>query len=342
MNVARRGFVVMAVGVVLLALLACKENAAPSAGAGGGTGGGARLKVLATTGMIADVARNIAGERAEVTALMGEGVDPHLYKASPGDVRLMSDADVIFYNGLHLEGRMADVIVKMAQKQTVVRVTEGIDESRLREPPEFAGHFDPHVWFDVMLWAEAADRVRDALVEKDPAGRGVYEANAGRYLAELRALDAYARATIATIPEGNRVMVTAHDAFGYFGAAYGLRVLGVQGISTDSEASLQDINALVDMLVEGKVPAVFIESTVSRKTIDALIEGCRARGHTVTVGGELFSDAMGAEGTAEGTYIGMVRHNVDTVARALGGRVPPTAAPAPSTPGTDAPAKTNP
>jgi manganese/zinc/iron transport system substrate-binding protein len=169
--VARRGLLVMAVGVVMLALLGCKENAAPAPAAAGAEG--AKLKVVATTGMIADVARNIAGERAEVTALMGEGVDPHLYKASPGDVRLMADADVILYNGLHLEGRMVDVIVKM--KQTVVRVTEGIEESRLREPPEFAGHFDPHVWFDVMLWA---------------AGRGVYEGNAERYLGELRALDA--------------------------------------------------------------------------------------------------------------------------------------------------------
>ncbi len=335
----RAGIVAASVVAGLLTLVAClagcEERGTPASGAGAG-----RLKIVATTGMIGDVAANIAGERAQVTTLMGEGVDPHLYKASPGDVRLLADADVIFYNGLHLEGRMADVIVKMAQKQTVVRVTEGIEESRLREPPEFAGHFDPQVWFVVMLWARAAERVRDALVEKDPAGRGVYEANAERYLGELRALDAWARETIATIPEQNRVMVTAHDAFGYFGAAYGLKVLGVQGISTDSEASLQDINGLVDLLVEGKVPAVFVESTVPRKTIDALIEGCRARGHTVAVGGELFSDAMGAEGTAEGTYIGMVRHNVDTVARALGGRVPPTAAAA--TPGTDAPAKTNP
>lgn len=316
----RAGIVAASVVAGLLTLVAClagcEERGTPASGAGAG-----RLKIVATTGMIGDVAANIAGERAQVTTLMGEGVDPHLYKASPGDVRLLADADVIFYNGLHLEGRMADVIVKMAQKQTVVRVTEGIEESRLREPPEFAGHFDPHVWFDVMLWAKAAERVRDALVEKDPAGRGVYEANAERYLGELRALDAWAREMIATIPEQNRVMVTAHDAFGYLGAAYGLKVLGVQGISTDSEASLQDINGLVDLLVEGKVPAVFVESTVPRKTIDALIEGCRARGHTVAVGGELFSDAMGAEGTAEGTYIGMVRHNVGTVARALGGRV---------------------
>jgi manganese/zinc/iron transport system substrate-binding protein len=318
---SRRTVAGLLIGLIAIALAwGCKDKGSPGPSSSG------TLRVVATIGMIGDVARNIAGDRAQVTWLMGEGVDPHLYKASPGDVRLMADADVILYNGLHLEGRMADVIVKMARTKTVVRVTEAIDESQLREPPEFQGQYDPHVWFDVALWSRVAERIRDALIEADPDGRETYAANAEAYLTKLRELDEYARATIATIPENRRVMVTAHDAFGYFGRAYGLEVKGIQGISTDSEASLQDINALVDMLVQDRIPAVFVESSVSRKTIDALVEGCRARGHTVAVGGELFSDAMGPEGTPEGTYIGMVRHNVNTVTRALGGQVPPTTA----------------
>ena len=290
-----------------------------------GLGGGASaapVRAVGTIGMITDVVREVGGERVRVTGLMGEGVDPHLYKASPGDVRAMSDADIIFYNGLHLEGRMADVIVRMAGRRTVVRVTEAIDESLLREPPEFEGHFDPHVWFDVSLWSSVVGRVRDALAEVDPEGRESYARAAGEYAAVLAELHGYARTTLATIPESSRVMVTAHDAFGYFGRAYGLEVMAIQGISTDSEASLQDINALVDALVARRVPAVFIESSVPRKTIDALIEGCEGRGHSLVVGGELFSDAMGPEGTLEGTYVGMMLHNVQTIARSLGGTTP--------------------
>jgi len=282
----------------------------------------APLNVVATIGMAGDLAVNVGGDRVRVRNIMGEGIDPHLYKASPGDVRLMADADVILFSGLHLEGRMADLIVKMAARRTVVQVTDSIDEGLLRQPPEFAGHFDPHVWFDVSLWSLAAGRVRDALIEKDPASRDVYARNHQAYAALLAEVHAYATATLATIPGTARVMVTAHDAFGYFGRAYGLEVLAIQGISTDSEASLQDINALVDTLVARRVPAVFVESSVPRKTIDALVEGCRARGHAVAVGGELFSDAMGRAGSPEGTYVGMVLHNVDTVAAALGGAVP--------------------
>lgn len=281
-----------------------------------------RLDVVATVAMAGDLAANIGGDRVNVRNLMGEGVDPHLYKTSPGDVRAMSDADMILFVGLHLEGRMSDVIVKMAGRRTVVQVTDSIDEKLLREPPEFAGHFDPHVWFDVSLWSKAAERVRDALIAKDPEGRETYERNAVEYAALLTELDRYAKETIATIPAERRVMVTAHDAFGYFGHAYGLEVLAIQGISTDGEASLQDINALVGTLVSRKIPAVFIESSVPRKTIDALVEGCRAKGHAVTIGGELFGDAMGRPGTLVGTYAGMVMHNVEVVTKALGGTVP--------------------
>jgi len=280
------------------------------------------VKIVATIGMIADVAREVGGEHVRVTALMGEGVDPHLYKASPGDVRAMSDSDVVLYNGLHLEGRMADVIVKMAGRRTVAQVTDEIDEKLLREPPEFLGQYDPHIWFDVSLWANVVVRIRDVLREKDPANAEAYTVAASAYTQVLSDLHEYAKTTLATIPQDHRIMVTAHDAFGYFGRAYGLDVKAIQGISTDSEASLKDINSLVDLLVSRKVPAVFIESSVPRKTIDALVEGCKGRGHTIVIGGELFSDAMGKDGTLDGTYVGMVLHNVDTITRALGGKVP--------------------
>lgn len=289
---------------------------------GGGACGGEPLRVVATTGMIADAAREIGGPRVRVEALMGEGVDPHLYKASPRDVRKMADAGLVLHNGLHLEGKMGEAIERMAGRTRVVRVTESIDEGQLRRPPEFEGQYDPHVWFDVSLWGRVAERVRDALIEADGAGRAEYEQRAAAYTALLAALDGHVRETIATIPASQRLMVTAHDAFGYFGRAYGIEVRAIQGISTDSEASLRDVNALVEVLVSRRVPAVFIESSVPRKTIDALVEGCRSRGHEVRVGGELFSDAMGKSGTPEGTYVGMVVHNAEAIARALGGQPP--------------------
>jgi manganese/zinc/iron transport system substrate-binding protein len=267
--------------------------------------------------MIADAARIVGGPRVEVTALMGPGVDPHLYKASPGDVRVMSEADLILYNGLHLEGRLADALIRLARRRPTVQVTETIPESSLREPPEFEGHADPHVWFDVALWSQAVDRIRDALIERDPGYRDVYIELAKEHTDELAKLHEWIKAEVAQIPEPSRVLVTAHDAFGYFGRAYGLDVMAIQGISTDSEASIRDMNHLVDMLVQKKIPAVFIETSVPRKTIDALIEGCRARGHEVRIGGELFSDAMGADGTPEATYIGMMKHNVRAIVAAL-------------------------
>jgi manganese/zinc/iron transport system substrate-binding protein len=325
-SVSRRGLcraAALGLAAVSFGLVAAACSREPErAGAEGAAGSANGMRVVATTAMIGDVAREVGGDRVRVTDLMGEGVDPHLYKASPGDVRTLAGADLILHNGLHLEGRLGDVIERMAARTSVVRVTEGIPEDKLIRLAESSGQFDPHAWFDASLWGLVALRVRDALIEKDPAGKDVFTANAAAYGAILEDLHAYAKATLATIPEPNRVMVTAHDAFGYFGAAYGLEVLGIQGISTDSEASLRDINALVDTLVSRRVPAVFIESSVPRKTVDALIEGCRGRGHSVIVGGELFGDAMGRAGTAAGTYAGMMVHNIDVVTTALGGVVP--------------------
>jgi manganese/zinc/iron transport system substrate-binding protein len=273
------------------------------------------INVVCTTGMVADLVRNIGGDRVKVTQIMGEGVDPHLYKASPGDVNLLTGADAIFYSGLHLEGKMADVFVRMARKKPTFAVTEYIPEDRVLDNPE--GAFDPHLWFDVSLWREAAGVVRDALKAFDPAHAADYQARADAYQAELSKLHEYARTQLASIPKERRVLVTAHDAFRYFGRAYDIEVKGIQGISTESEAGVKEVNALVSFLVERKVKAVFVESSVSDKNIRALLEGCKARGHTVVIGGELFSDAMGKDGTPEGTYVGMVRHNVDTIVKAL-------------------------
>lgn len=275
------------------------------------------MKVTCTIGMISDVARSIGGAHVNVTGLMGPGVDPHLYKATHGDLEKLSGADLILYNGLHLEGKMADVLVKMARDVATVQVTETIPEDLLRDPPEFQGHHDPHVWFDVSLWKYSAERIRDALIEADPAHKADYEQNAVKYLESLSELDTYVRERVATIPAEQRVLVTAHDAFGYFGAAYGVEVMGLQGISTAAEYGAQDLSRLVDLIVERKIKAVFVESSISPKSIEALVRGVEGKGGTVKIGGELFSDALGADGTPEGTYVGMVRHNTGTIVKAL-------------------------
>jgi len=282
-----------------------------------------RLAAVATIGMVTDVVRAVAGDRAEVVGLMGAGVDPHLYAATRSDVQRLMESDVIFYNGLLLEGRMTDALIRAATAgRPVHAVTELLDEAELLEPEEFEGLFDPHVWMDPARWAKAVDVVRDELIALDPDGAETYRANAEAYRAELEELDAYAERVLGSVPEAQRVLVTAHDAFNYFGDRFGYEVVGIQGISTESEAGVRDIERLVDMLVERSVAAVFVETTVSQRNVEALIAGAAARGHQVVIGGELFSDAMGPEGTWEGTYLGMIDHNVTTIARALGGDAP--------------------
>jgi len=287
---------------------------------GCGAGSGAfkdegKLHITTTIGMISDVAKEVGGDRVEVIGLMGPGVDPHLYKASQGDIAKLEDAKIILYGGLHLEGKMTEIFEKMGKKKPVVPVTKNIPESSLRETGD--GTHDPHVWFNVRLWMSATETIRDTLIENDPAHEAGYRERAEAYLAKLEELDRYAREQIALIPEQGRVMVTAHDAFGYFGDAYDIQVVGLQGISTAAEYGSKDVTALRDMLVERKIKAVFVESSVPKKSIEAVIEGAKKLGHEVKIGGELFSDAMGQDGTPEGTYIGMVRHNVDTIVKAL-------------------------
>lgn len=277
-----------------------------------------RLKIAATTGMIGDMVANIGGEHVEVLALMGPGVDPHLYKPSAGDVEKLSDADVIFYNGLHLEGRMTDIFESIEESgKPTFPVAETIPEDQLRRPVEFEGNYDPHIWFDVTLWEYAAESVGDHLAAEDPDNAEAYLANRDAYLAQLDALDSYIREQIATVPESSRVLITAHDAFGYFGRQYGLEVHGLQGTSTASEASANDVQGLARLIADRQVKAIFVESSVPLATIEAVQAACRSSGWDVGIGGQLYADAMGKSGTPEGTFLGMVRANVDTIVAAL-------------------------
>jgi manganese/zinc/iron transport system substrate-binding protein len=279
--------------------------------------------IVTSCSMVTDIVREVAGTNARVVGLMGEGVDPHLYKPTRDDVARLLKADVVFYSGLMLEGRMTDTFLKVARRGTpVFAVTELLDEKFLLEPPEFAGHVDPHVWMDVGGWIQAVEVVSRSLGQVDPDPAADYRQNASRYVAQLNLLNDYAKKSLGSIPSERRVLITAHDAFNYFGRAYGIEVRGIQGISTESEAGVADINKLVDLLVSRKVPAIFVESSVSDKNIKALVEGCRSRGHTVKIGGQLFSDAMGRPETYEGTYIGMLDHNITLITRALGGQAP--------------------
>ncbi|NOE26563.1 MULTISPECIES: metal ABC transporter solute-binding protein, Zn/Mn family [unclassified Ruegeria] len=282
----------------------------------------APLKVVATTGMIADAARQVGGDQVDVKGLMGPGVDPHAYRQTRSDIVAMTRADLILWHGLYLEAQMEDFFHDLERKRTVVAVAEGIDTSKLRAHDDYADKYDPHVWMTPELWRDVVLEVQAALTEVRPEAAEVFAANAQAHLADIDRLTAYADQVLASVPDNNKVLVTAHDAFGYFGESFGFEVLGIQGISTQSEAGLNRIGELVDLLVDRKITAVFVESSVSDRSIRALIEGAAAKGHEVHVGGELFSDAMGEEGTYEGTYLGMLDHNITVIASALGGDVP--------------------
>jgi manganese/zinc/iron transport system substrate-binding protein len=275
------------------------------------------IRVVTTIGMITDIVQNVGGARVDATGLMGPGIDPHLYKASEGDVARLAGANLIFYNGLHLEGKMAGVLERMQDRIKTVAVTHDIDRGILLAPPEFEGAYDPHVWFDVTLWMKAVERVRDTLIEVDKDSAELYRANTKDYLAKLEDLHDYVTQQAERVSPEQRVLVTAHDAFNYFGRVYGFEVRGLQGISTAAEAGTADVQALVQFIVERRTPAMFVETSVPRRSIEAVQAAVRAKGFSVEIGGQLFSDAMGASGTLEGTYIGMVRHNIDTIVASL-------------------------
>lgn len=295
--------------LILFVLSGCRPPA-PTESSG-------RMSILVTVGMLTDIVRSVAGETAEITGLIGEGVDPHLYAPSAADVRRIQAADGILFVGHHLEGRLQSVFERQAaQGKPVAAVAERIPVDTLLLDDE--GNIDPHLWMDVSLWADVAREVHGVLLEWMPEAREALDGNLTALLQDLEALDHEVMDILSTIPEERRILITAHDAFGYLGRRYGLEVMGIQGMSTDSEAGLRHINELVSMIVDRRIPAVFTESTIADRNVRALIEGAASRGHTVRMGGELFSDAMGAPGTPEGTYAGMIRHNARTLANALG------------------------
>ena len=281
-----------------------------------------RLSVVATTGMVADVAMQVGGDLVEVQSLMGPGVDPHAYRQTRTDIVAASNADLVLWNGLYLEAQMEEFLLELGQDRPVVAVAEAVPENLLIGHEDYEGRFDPHLWMNPNLWSRVVVNIRDALSDIHPEGEETFAANADAYLDQLGDLARYTTEVLSTVPVESRVLLSAHDAFNYFGNAYGFEVVGIQGISTESEAGLQRIAELVDMLVDRDIRAVFVETTVSDRNVRALIEGAAAEGHEVVIGGELFSDAMGEPGTYEGTYVGMIDHNATTITSALGGNAP--------------------
>lgn len=306
-----RWLAVSLVGVLVLVV---------AVGCGGGDEAGAsgdKVRVTTTTTMITDLVRQVGGERVEVTGLMGPGVDPHLYKASQGDVEALLEADAVFYNGLFLEGQMGEILERTGQQKPTVAVTEEIPESELLESVAYEGQADPHVWFDATLWRMTVDPVVSELSELDPEGTEGYERRGEEYKEEIDELHSYVMREISSIPEDRRVLVTAHDAFRYFGRQYGMEVRGLQGISTEAEAGAGDVRRLADYLAENKIPAIFVESSVPRRSVEAVQAACRDRGWELEIGGTLYSDAGGDAGTDAETYTGMFRANVQTITEAL-------------------------
>ena len=297
--------------IAISASVSCDSKKPPDASEKG------KIRVVTTIGMITDIVKNVGGEQVEVVGMMGPGVDPHLYKPTAKDLQRLSSAHIIFYNGLHLEAKMGDVLAKMPGDTKTVAVTGDIDKALLLSPSEFDGQYDPHLWFDVTLWMKAVQKVRDTLTDYNADAKEVYTNNAERYLAELTALHQYVKTQAERVLPEQRVLVTAHDAFNYFGKAYGFEVRGLQGISTVTEAGIADVQELAVFIVERRIPAIFVESSVPSRSLEAVKAAVNSKGFDVQIGGELFSDAMGNEGTHEATYIGMVRHNIDTIVKAL-------------------------
>ncbi|WP_100802620.1 metal ABC transporter solute-binding protein, Zn/Mn family [Ulvibacter sp. MAR_2010_11] len=277
-----------------------------------------KLKIVTTTTMITDLVKNIGGDFIEVNGLMGAGVDPHLYKASEGDVSKLFTADIIFYNGLHLEGKLVDVFEKMeSTNKKQIALAEVLDKNTLIGSEYFASNYDPHVWFDIQYFIQFAEKVTDELAKANPENAEAFQQNKLVYIEKLKTLEAEVKAIIATLPKEKRILVTAHDAFNYFGKAYDFEVVGLQGISTATEAGVQDVQRLSDFIIEKQVKAIFVESSVPRRTIEALQESVLSKGAEVSIGGSLYSDALGNTGTEEGTYIGMFRYNVTTIVNSL-------------------------
>jgi manganese/zinc/iron transport system substrate-binding protein len=302
----------LVIGVAAALAAACLAGCSPGSAR---TAGSSRPRILCTTTIVADLVREVAGDRAEVESLMAAGIDPHSYRATPRDADRLATADLVVAHGLRLEGKLADLLARLGDRVPVVAVADAVPPERLLGVG--AGQFDPHVWFDAALWAGCAAPVAAALARIDPDGAAAYSGRAAAWAARLEALDAELRARLESIPPPRRVLVTAHDAFRYFGRAYGIEVVGVQGVSTESEAGLADINGLVELLVDRRIPAVFLETSVSDRNVAALVEGAAARGHVVTLGGRLYSDSLGAAGSGAETLAEALETNVRTIVAAL-------------------------
>ncbi|WP_242158189.1 metal ABC transporter solute-binding protein, Zn/Mn family [Aestuariivivens sediminis] len=291
---------------ITIALFSCKNNKKTNS----------KLHVVTTTTMITDLVSNIGGDLIEIQGLMGSGVDPHLYKASEGDVAKLSNADIIFYNGLHLEGKLVEVFEKMKTQKTVA-ISDALDQSTLIGSEYFASNYDPHIWFNIDYWKQATQFVVKTLSEAIPEQKDVFQTNGQSYISQLEVLKAKLISTIETLPKEKRILVTAHDAFNYFGKSFDFEVVGLQGLSTATEAGVQDVQNLAAFIIEHQVKAIFVESSVPRRTIEALQAAVQSKGHQVGIGGTLYSDALGDRGTREGTYIGMFEYNVSTIVKAL-------------------------
>lgn len=276
-----------------------------------------KLRVVTTTNILEDLLSEIGGDKIFLQSLMGPGIDPHLYKASEGDVMRLYKADIVFYSGLHLEGKLADIFEKMKSRKHMVSLGDFLPKEELISSKNFGGNYDPHVWFNVSFFKQFADTATRELAVADPENAEYYEENNKRYQKELDQLETNLRETISTLPKKQRILVTAHDAFGYFGRTYGFQVVGLQGISTATEAGVRDVRELADFIIQNNIRAIFIESSVPQRTIEALQAAVRSRKHEVSIGGTLFSDALGNPGTPEGTYIGMFEFNVNTMVNAL-------------------------
>lgn len=277
-----------------------------------------KLNVVTTTTMITDMVQNIGGDLIEVNGMMGSGVDPHLYKPSEGDMRKLANADVIFYNGLHLEGKLVDVFEKMnGQQNKTIAISDALDTSTLIGSDYFASNYDPHIWFDMDYWTQMTQYVTQILVEKNPENKIAFEQNRDTYLTKIADLKKELTLKIEELPKEKRILVTAHDAFNYYGRAFDFEVVGLQGLSTATEAGVKDVQRLTQFIIDNKIKAIFVESSVPRRTVQALQAAVKAQNHEVIIGGELYSDALGSGGTVEGTYIGMYKHNVNTIVNAL-------------------------
>ena len=275
-----------------------------------------KLNIVTTTTMITDLVKNVGGDHINLQGLIGSGVDPHLYKASEGDVTKLSDADIIFYNGLHLEGKLVEVFEKMKNIKTIA-ISDALDEKTLIGSEYFASNYDPHIWFDLEYWKQATQFVVATLSEAIPAQKTAFQTNGTKYIEQLNALKTKLETTINALPKEQRILVTAHDAFNYFGKAFDFEVVGLQGLSTATEAGVQDVQKLAAFIIENNVKAVFVESSVPKRTIQALQAAVKSKNHKVTIGGTLYSDALGNAGSIEGTYIGMFEYNVNTIVNAL-------------------------